>query len=659
MEANIEIAQLLFQQNKYQQAIDTCNEILAIDSDSIDALKLIAKSFLGTRKIDDARLYFNKALNIEPDDYEVIKDLGNTYQAIGDANTAKKYYKKAIEINNSYAPALTNLGSIEIKTGNKEKGLSLLFKATKSDPQLASAWLNLANGCVQLGKTQEAEVACRKSIALNSNLFNYHFLLGTILIEQKKLKEAVQSLRKTVELKPNFTAAHIKLGMILNDLGKLQEAEQSARKAIALNPHLFNSYFLLGTILIGQQKIQEAEQSLRKTIELKPDFTRAHHTLGIILKDLDNLKEAEIYTRKAIEIESNLAEAHLTLGIILIYSCKLEEAELSIRKAIKFKPDLAEAYWNLSLLELLQGDYKNGLEKYEFRFKTKNASITHAKPQIKKIKNKELHKEDKLLIVSEAGLGDTLLNMRYIPYLRNRDLDISFCAQTKLHSLIKASGIHPNPLTPEQANQISEGQWIPLLSLPNYLKVSEKNQISYGRYIYSTDEQITKWRKILCKERRPIIGINWQGNPDSEKNMLRGRSLKLETFSSLAKDNNYKFLSLQKGYGAEQLDHCSFRNKFVECQEQINSTWDFLENAAIIENCDLIITNDTSCAHLAGGLGKKVWLLLKDVPFWYWGITGESTFWYQSMRLFRQKERHDWDEVMIRISHAIRLEKWQ
>ena len=105
-------------------------------------------------------------------------------------------------------------------------------------------------------------------------------------------------------------------------------------------------------------------------------------------------------------------------------------------------------------------------------------------------------------------------------------------------------------------------------------------------------------------------------------------------FSVIPEHNEITMLSLQKGFGSEQLDNCSFKKNFVECQPQIDSTWDFLENAAIIENCDLIITCDTSIAHLAGGMGKKVWLLLKDIPFWTWGLEGETTFWYPSMRLF-------------------------
>ncbi|MBW3041038.1 glycosyltransferase family 9 protein, partial [Prochlorococcus marinus] len=367
--------------------------------------------------------------------------------------------------------------------------------------------------------------------------------------------------------------------------------------------------------------LKEAELSLRKAIKLNPDFAMAHSNLGNVLSDIGNLKEAE----------------------------------LSLRKAIELNPDYVEASANLSVLELLRGDYKNGLENYEFRFHQKK-TIIHSKPQINKVDNNKLPKDEKLLIISEQGLGDTLQYMRYIPYLREQGFNVSFCAQEKLHSLIKASNIDPNPLTPEQANQVSEGQWLPLLSLPRYLKINPKNPIKSQPYISSTEDLYKKWEDILSKERRPIIGINWQGNPNAEKTILKGRSLQLEKFSTLAKKKTLKLLSLQKGFGSEQLDHCSFKNMFVECQAKVDSTWDFLENAAIIDNCDLIITSDTSIAHLAGAMGKTTWILLKHVPEWRWGTEGESTFWYPSMRLFRQKQRHDWQEVMERVSNKFEEE---
>ena len=382
------------------------------------------------------------------------------------------------------------------------------------------------------------------------------------------------------------------------------------------DPRVFSNY---GIILRGFGELQDAQTSYYKAIQLKPDYAEAHFNLGNILSDLGNLKEAE----------------------------------LSLRKAIELKPDYADASWNLSLLELLQGDYKNGLENYEFRSKITNPIIPHGKTKIGKFNQQKIKKEDKLLVVSEQGLGDTLQYMRYIPYLRSQGLNISFSAQEKLHSLIKASGIDLNPLTPEEASEVSEGKWMPLLSLPKYLQISPENPIITQPYIYSTNELNQKWKDIFSKEKRPIIGINWQGNPNMEKTSYQGRSIPLETFATLPRNNNFQLLSLQKGFGSEQLEQCSFRNKFVECQSLIDSTWDFLENAAIIENCDLVITCDTSIAHLAGGMGKKVWLLLKDIPFWTWGLEGENTFWYPSMRLFRQKERDNWQEVMERVSREL------
>jgi len=381
----------------------------------------------------------------------------------------------------------------------------------------------------------------------------------------------------------------------------------------------------------------------------------AHASLGVILRDLDNLKEAELSIRKAIELNPNSANAHSNLAIILIDDLgKLQEAELSLRQAIELNPNYAEAYYNLSYLELLKGDYQSGFEHYEFRFKKEEPSSVHANPKIKKIDSNQVHPKEKLLVVSEQGLGDTLHYMRYIPYLRKQGFDISFCAQKKLHSLINSSGIDSNPLTPEQANQVSEGQWIPLLSLPKYLNVTSTNSIVSTPYIYSREDLKEKWGKILSKEKRPIIGINWQGNPDREKQSYKGRSIPLELFEILLKKNNIKFLSLQKGYGSEQIKDCSFVKHFVDCQNQIDNTWDFEETAAIIDCCDLVISNDTCTATMTGAMGKKVWLLLRDIPYWTWGLEKESTFWYPSMRLFRQKERDNWHEVMERVSVELR-----
>ena len=504
-----------------------------------------------------------------------------------------------------------------------------------------------------LGKFKQSEKYYRKAISCKPDYPEAHLNLGSILTDLGNLREAELFTRKAIELKPNFAEAYANLGNILRDLDNLKEAELFTRKAIELKPNFAEAYANLGNILRDLDNLKEAELFTRKAIELKPNFAEAYANLGNILRDLDNLKEAELFTRKAIEMKPDYPQAYFNLGLILRDFGHIQEAELFTRKAIQLKPDYPEAYFNLSWIQLLRGEYQSGLENYEFRFKTKKPAITHANIIPNQLNNKKFQKGEQLLIVSEQGLGDTLQYMRYIPYLRKQGFDVSFCAQEKLHSLIKASDISSDPVTPQQANAVSEGQWIPLLSLPRYLRVNPKNPIISERYIYPTNKHKKKWKDILSREKKPIIGINWQGNPNVEKKDLQGRSLPLETFSTLTGNNNFNFLSLQKGFGSEQLNHCSFKNKFVKCQPIVDKTWDFLENAAIIENCDLIITSDTSIAHLAGGMGKSTWLLLKHIPEWRWGLEGETTFWYPSMRLFRQKERHNWEEVMERISDQI------
>ena len=407
--------------------------------------------------------------------------------------------------------------------------------------------------------------------------------------------------------------------------------------------------------MIELGRLREAENSFRKAIKLKPNLGEIYSNLGNALSDMGKLKEAELVTRKAININPNSASAYSNLGSTLIDLGKSNEAESALRQAIKLQPDFAEAYFNLSFVELLKGDYESGQNHYEYRFKKNPPAFLYANPKIKIFDDKDLQKGEKLLVISEQGLGDTLQFMRYIPYLRESGLDISFCAQAKLHTLIKASNIDYNPLTSEEANKVSEGNWIPLLSIPKYLKVTPKNPIISKPYIHTKDKLIRKWKELLSKEKKPIIGINWQGNIEAEKR-FHGRSIPLEVFSKLVYSNDILMLSLQKGFGSEQLKDCSFKDKFVDCQDLIDSTWDFAENAAIIANCDLIITSDTSIAHLAGGMGKKVWLLLRQPPFWTWGLYGNRTFWYPSMRLFRQKEMHNWHELMERVSKELKQE---
>ena len=407
--------------------------------------------------------------------------------------------------------------------------------------------------------------------------------------------------------------------------------------------------------LINQGKLHEAELIYKELVGAGSDSHIVHGNLGALLKMKGDTQNAITCFNKAIQIKPNYPEAHYNLGIALKEQGDLTAAIASYNTALQLKPNYPEAHWNSSLTMLLGGDYKNGWEKYEWRSKEKKEPAKpHALPKCILWSGEiAINQINQLLLVTEQGLGDTLQFMRYALALRDQGVEVSLCAQPKLHSLIQTSGIDPSPLTPQEANQVSDGQWMPLLSVPRRLEVSPEKPIITEPYIKTTDELIDKWKGILSAEQRPIIGINWQGNPKAEKTGLRGRSLALEAFAPITSSSQISLLSLQKGFGSEQFETCSFKDRFISCQDQINDTWDFLETAAIIANCDLVITSDTSVAHLAGGMGKTTWLLLHKVPDWRWGLEGDTTFWYPSMRLFRQRERGNWNEVMERVAEAL------
>ena len=474
---------------------------------------------------------------------------------------------------------------------------------------------------INQGKLQDAEALYRDLIAAGTKNHIVYGNLAAICGMQGRFDELIELLKKALQLKPNYPDAHNNLGTALQEQGDLDAAIASYNTAL----------------------------------QLKPNYPEAHYNLGIALKEQGDLTAAIASYNTALQLKPNYPEAHNNLGNALKEQGDLTAAIASYNTALQLKPNYPEAHWNSSLTMLLGGDYKNGWEKYEWRTKKeKNTSKPHALPKCDQWGDElTLKTTSQLLLVTEQGLGDTLQFMRYATALRNEGISVSFCAQPKLHSLIQTSGIDPSPLTPQQANEVCEGQWIPLLSVPRQLEVSPDNPVVTEPYIKTTDELNAKWAGMLSAEQLPIVGINWQGNPKTEKTGLRGRSLTLETFTPIKGSSQISLLSLQKGFGSEQLDACSFKDRFVSCQDQVNDIWDFLETAAIIANCDLVVTSDTSVAHLAGGMGKTTWLLLHKVPDWRWGLEGDTTFWYPSMRLFRQRERGNWDEVMERVAEAL------
>ena len=534
-------------------------------------------------------------------------------------------------------------------------GKSPTAKAAQlAQPVDPSVQAGQALALLQQGKLQEAEAAYRELIDGGvANEITYGNL-AAICGMTGRYEETIELLKKTLDINPNNPENLNNLGAVYKEQGDLTAAIASYNKVLLLKPNLPEVHNNLGIALQAQGQLDAAITSYTKALLFNSNFPEAHNNLGNALKEKDDLDRAISSYNKALQLNSNFPEAHNNLGLALQAQGKLDAAIASFKKALGIKPNDPEIHHNLSLALLASGDYTQGWIYYESRSrKARNPSTPHANPKSQPWEGEKLTTGEKLLLVSEQGLGDTLQFMRYAPYLKEQGVEVSISAQANLHSLIEASGIDASPVSAHEANEITEGRWIPLLSLPRHLSIGPNNPLITEAYISTTDELKAKWKDILSHEKQPIIGLNWQGDQHREKTTSKGRSLPLESFAPIAACQNIDLLSLQKGFGSEQLETCSFKDRFVRCQAEVSQTWDFLETAAIIANCDLIITSDTSVAHLAGGMGKTTWLLLSKVPNWRWGIEGNTSFWYPSMRLFRQTEQGNWDEVLQRVAHEL------
>ena len=551
-----------------------------------------------------------------------------------------------------------------------------------------NVYLKLAIISGKRGDVDEMIEFLNLGLSIESNCPESHFLLGTALKVKDKINHAIDSFEKAIELNPKYPQAYFNLGNCQMHKGDFNKAIDLYHKAISINSKYPQAYFNMAKALIQKGDLEQAIDSYDRALLLDPSYIEALINLGTALIDYGDLKSAINTFNKALKIDSKSFLAYNNLGTALLENGDTIDAICSIKKAIIINSKYAEAYFNLgnafhekgeffnsvraykmslyirpdypsatfslSLVELLLGDYDSGLKNFESRFMAKGFAVPHVIPDLGKWDGEVLSNDGKLIVVSEQGLGDTIQFMRYVKYLRDQKVKVVFCAQEALHGIIKSSKIDPSPVTPEEGRLLDEGKWISLLSLPKYLNVRPSNPLLNKPYIYTYNYLIEKWKNILSNHNKPIIGINWQGNPLTEKRTLKGRSMPLELFSMLDSENKVSFLSLQKGFGLFQLDSCSFRNKFVDSQEDINNNWDFLETSAIIANCKLIITTDTVIAHLAGGMGKETWLLLNNTPDWRWGINQINTFWYPSVRLFRQQQEGNWKEVVENISKQLR-----
>ena len=365
---------------------------------------------------------------------------------------------------------------------------------------------------------------------------------------------------------------------------------------------------------------------------------------------------------RGLKIEPTEATAWFNLGIGLHQQRRIDAAIRAYRHCLKLphsKETEQAARNNLAQDLLLLGRWDEGWNHYRQRFARKPGNHPLFVKNFGPSHKGSITKERPVLLMSEQGFGDTLQFSRYAMYLQREGYDVTLLSQPALVPLLRdAVGIKQ---VKSQITKLEwEGRkplWLPLLDLFTVLRAHEQWSLFRTSYLKIKKEQIHKWGAILKRNpKKRLIALHWQGNPEHEHSLYsRGRSIPFKKLKALSQLKNVEFVSIQKGAGSEQLTKDSGL-KFVNGQEYVNHSMDFKETAAVLANCDLLISSDSAVAHLAGAMGIETWLALRWIPEWRWGLEGSKTCWYESVRLFRQPRDGCWENVIEDMIRAWRGE---
>ncbi len=489
------------------------------------------------------------------------------------------------------------------------------------------------------GRLPEAEQVYRQIIASAPGHADSFHMLGVIASQCSQPEAAVACIDRAIALKPSAALFHVNRASALLALGKLDAAENGCLTALGLKRNCAEAYQVLGHVLSDLGRPEDAIAAYKQALRHKPDLPDLYNNLGLALRQADRPEEAAEALRQAIRRAPQDAQALGNLAGILKELAQPSDSEASYRRALQLQPDDAALHVNLSVVLLLAGRFSEGWDEYEWRFRAGAAKLPDCdRPQWKG----EPLAGQTLLVRAEQGLGDTIQFCRHVPLL-DAGGPVIFEVQPGLRRLMSClPGIAQLVTVGEMLPRF--GLYCPLLSLPRLMD-SRTAQVPY---LTAEPDRIAQWRERLGTNGYRV-GIAWQGNPASAAE--RGRSVPLHHFRPLAQIPGVRLISLQKQHGLEQLQNVPAGLQIETMGENLDEGPDaFIDTAAVMQSLDLVVTSDTSIAHLAGALGRPVWVALKHVPDWRWQLVGDEIAWYPTMRLFRQTKRGDWEGVFARIA---------
>ena len=464
---------------------------------------------------------------------------------------------------------------------------------------------------------------------------------GLILLQQGQFASGAELLQQSLAQNARQPEVSYNLGYALQHLGRQVEALAAYAQAVTLMPDDLDAVMSRGRVLANLRRYTEAAADFAKATRLMPQNPDAWNNLGNVLLDLEREADAVDAYDKALALRPNFAQVLFNKGKALGALERYSEAAACYENALALNPDYEEAKWHLSWVKLVLGDFAQGWPLFEARWTVPSLGNQRRYPQIPQWLGQESIAGKSLLLYAEQGLGDTLQFCRYVPVLQELGAKISLAVQVPLVSLLADQW--PGVAVAESFADVSGFNLAtPLMSLPLALGTTLENIPAAVPYIRVCDAA----EPFVCD--RPRVGLVWSGSAGHKND--NNRSVAVQTLEPLF-DLPVDWVCLQPELREADRAWLASQSGVTLSQPALT---DFAETARVIAGLDWVVTVDTAVAHLAGALGKEVWLLLPTGPDYRWLLERKDSPWYPTARLFRQSERGDWAGVVGRLADAIR-----
>ena len=583
--------------------------VLAVHPEHADALHLLGVIASQSGRHDQAVVLIDRALALNADNPDFHSNRGIALQGCGQLAAALASYDRALALRRDFVEA----------HGNRAAVLRALHRPA------------------------EAVASYQQIITLRPAQFDAHLQCARLLRELGQRDAALVHLDNAVQLAPDNAEAHNSRGALLQELRRFDQAITAYDTAIALVPTYVAAHSNRGTALIELREYERALPNFDRALALRADYAEAYTCRGVALKELNRLPAALADHERALAIEPRLIKAHLNRGTTLHQMNRLDEAIASYDRALAIDPHSAGANHNKSVSQLLQGDLTQGWDLYEWRWKLRPAVLVERRLPAPRWTGCEDLKGRRVLLHGEQGYGDTLQFCRYAQLVAACGAHVILEVAPAMLALMRAvAGVHEVVADGDALPQFD--LYSPLLSVPRLCGTRLDNIPAASPYLHAEPTHLAKWEARLGPRTRPRVALAWRGNAHHPND--HNRSIPLaQLLAHLPRD--YEYLSVQQELRDD--DEATLR-AHPEVRHLGDELQDFSDSAALCMLVDLVISVDTSLAHLAGGLGRPTWLLLCFSPDWRWLLERSDSPWYPTLTLYRQSSSGDWPTVLRRVA---------